>query len=843
MTPSGSDATARALAEFERLADLAPALREAALRDLVAADPSVGALVAAMLAEDGADTASGPRDEGLRDGEIRGQYRIGPRLGAGATSVVHAAEDLALGRRVALKLLRADVASPGAARRLRRETSLLARVEHPGCARLFEFGELPLDDGPRPYIAMELVDGEPVDAYVRRRGGGPRTAVGPLLDALDAVAFAHACGVVHRDLKPGNILVDRAGRAKVVDFGIGAALRATDASAGTATLAPAIGTPPYCAPEQVDGAEGRADPRTDVYAAGMTLYALVAGRPPFGVDEGGLFECLRRVKEYDPPPLHRAAPGCDRDLSAVVAKAVEKAPERRYATLRAFADDLRRWYDHRPVSARAAGPFERWRRLLRDRPRLAAARAAAVATVLVCAAAATYAVARGIDADRTAAAVRGGASTALEDLMRRVVATEIVGLRADVRRDLLREILVGVAALRAAEGYPVSPRATKLEADACRRLGDAQQACGDREGALDAVARATALYDDLLRLDPTDRACRRSRALCEVRLGDLDGEAARLVAAHRRYEAAHAVFAAQVAEDPSDLRALDELSWSCERLGEGARVRGNWRLAETRFEERFAIARRLAALRPDAADVRRGLYCALVMSAALRRDLGEEERARELEAEAAPLAAALGEERPADLAARVAADVARCATTGGVVELERLVREAEAFYGDDPTSAHAALVVCDRTSRLAAAVERDGDAPRAARLRARYAEVLDAAVARYPDRLDFRLMRPTADDDDRRRVVASDEDAFRVRACHAALAASGAAGWRELAAAAARFEGAGAPLWLALLDAPDAPADVVADAARRLLDALPERPTPLRARVAARLAAVGADVR
>lgn len=254
---------------------------------------------------------------------VAGRYALAGLLGRGGMGEVHRAHDEHLGRTVALKLLARDVAATKLAGRLAHEARVLARLEHPGIVPLYDAGAL--DDG-RVYYVMRLVEGVRLDQYARSgvsRGELLRT----LRRVAEAVAFAHERGVVHRDLKPGNVMIGPFGEVLVLDWGIAQVL----AEAGPGDGAGA-GTPGYMAPEQAAG--GPVDIRTDVFALGVILGELLA--------------------------VHPEPPG--RALSAVVARATAAEPGLRYATVPAFAEDLRRWLDGEPVSAHREGPLERaWR--------------------------------------------------------------------------------------------------------------------------------------------------------------------------------------------------------------------------------------------------------------------------------------------------------------------------------------------------------------------------------------------------------------------------------------------------------------------------------------------------
>ena len=271
----------------------------------------------------------------LRDAVDRPQagdrYVVHDLLGRGGMGAVYRATDALLGREVALKVLTTEQESTGIEDRLRREARVLARLEHPGIVAIHDAGTL--DDG-RPFYVMRLVRGRCLDEQAREdsRGGMLRR----FLAVCDAVSFAHARGVIHRDLKPGNVMVGEFGEVLVLDWGVARLADSPDVLGGTTGQTDitgdgmAIGTPGFMAPEQAD-ASASVDARADVYSLGVMLRDLLAA--------GGA-----------------AAPA---PLRAVSAKATALVVAERYAAVDAMADDIRAWLDSAPVSAYRESPWER----------------------------------------------------------------------------------------------------------------------------------------------------------------------------------------------------------------------------------------------------------------------------------------------------------------------------------------------------------------------------------------------------------------------------------------------------------------------------------------------------
>jgi serine/threonine-protein kinase len=383
----------RVAERFDELCDLPAGEREERLRRLAAQDAALAAEVRALLAADAAATGvlargaqalapdpaiedaetlarppgDGPAvDGGLASGSRIGPWRLGERLGAGGMGEVWAAEraDGAFEQRVAVKLLRRGLESESLLRRFLLERRILARLVHPGIARLLDAGSTP--DG-RPYFVMERVEGRPITEWADERGLAVDERLRRVIAVADAVDFAHRNLVVHRDLKPSNVLVSAAGEVKLLDFGIAKLLEPDEGTQATELEARAL-TPAYAAPEQIRGEA--VTTATDVYALGVLLYELLTGRLPHRRASRSLpllaveleHETIERpsLAVQRPPPggAASAVDGARRsrrlagDLDTIVLKALAREPERRYASAAALADDLRRHLAGRPIAAR-----------------------------------------------------------------------------------------------------------------------------------------------------------------------------------------------------------------------------------------------------------------------------------------------------------------------------------------------------------------------------------------------------------------------------------------------------------------------------------------------------------
>ncbi len=287
--------------------------------------------------------------------ERLGHYRIVRKIAEGGMGAVYEAEQENPRRTVALKIVRSGFASDELLRRFQHEAQILGRLHHPGIAQVFEAGTAPTPSGPQPFFAMELVDGEPLTDYAERHRLGVRGRLELMVKICDAVHHAHQKGVIHRDLKPANILVDARGQPKILDFGVA---RATDSDLRSATLqtdvGQLLGTLPYMSPEQVAADPLELDTRSDVYALGVILYELLAGRRPYDLSAKMIHEAARVIRETDPVPISSIDRVFRGDVEIIVEKALEKDKTRRYASAAELAVDIERHLRDEPIVARPA---------------------------------------------------------------------------------------------------------------------------------------------------------------------------------------------------------------------------------------------------------------------------------------------------------------------------------------------------------------------------------------------------------------------------------------------------------------------------------------------------------
>ena len=289
-----------------------------------------------------------------------GDYELLEQIGRGGQGVVFRARQKSLNRIVALKVIGlGHWATEAHLKRFRLEAEAAARLEHPGIVPIHEVGER---DG-QCYFSMKFIEGGQLDEVVRRTPMSIRQAAELIAKVARTVHYAHEHGILHRDIKPGNILLDRNREPHLTDFGLARLVEADSTVTGTLEV---LGTPSYMAPEQAAGNNAAVSSNTDVYGLGAVLYQLLTGQPPFA--GGTTYETIRLLLDIEPRPPRLLNPKVDRDLSTICLKCLEKDPKRRYSSALALAEDLERWLKHEPIRARHTGVFARGKKWVQRNP-------------------------------------------------------------------------------------------------------------------------------------------------------------------------------------------------------------------------------------------------------------------------------------------------------------------------------------------------------------------------------------------------------------------------------------------------------------------------------------------
>ena len=289
-----------------------------------------------------------------------GDYELLEQIGRGGQGVVFRARQKSLNRVVALKVISlGQWASKAHVKRFRREAEAAARLEHPSIVPIYEVGER---DG-SCYFSMKFVEGGQLDETARREPMPIRRAVELIGKVARTVHYAHEHGILHRDIKPGNILLDAKAEPHLTDFGLA---RLVESESSVTQTLDVLGTPSYMAPEQAVGNNAAVSSATDVYGLGAVLYQLLTGQPPFA--GGTTYETIRLLCDTEPRNPRVLNPKIDRDLSTICLKCLEKDPKRRYSSALALAEDLERWLKHEPILARHTGILARGRKWVQRNP-------------------------------------------------------------------------------------------------------------------------------------------------------------------------------------------------------------------------------------------------------------------------------------------------------------------------------------------------------------------------------------------------------------------------------------------------------------------------------------------
>ncbi|MCM2255348.1 MAG: protein kinase [Vicinamibacteria bacterium] len=620
-------------------------------------DLATGGAAAELVADDLIGTALGP-------------YRVIAELGRGGMGRVYLAarEDGAYAQQVAIKVIHRGMDTEAVLRRFRTERQILATLVHPNVARLLDGGSLP--DG-RPYLVMEHVAGDRLDAWCDARSLGVEARVRLVLDVCSAVSLAHRRLVVHRDIKPGNVLVTAEGVPKLLDFGIAKLLDPEADGQTTTGHSLRLLTPDYASPEQVRGEP--ITTATDVYALGVLLYELLTGqrpRPATGtlgaleatfsgeprrasraVHEGDGAERAAAARAARPEALSRRLAG---DLDVILATALRKEPERRYASVDALADDLRRHLAGLPVLARGDSVAYRAGRFV-SRHRVPVAAAAMAAFSLAAGAGIAWQQARVAREQRAVAERRQQDSLRLTNAMLFEL-FEGMDQGPQAARKLLVARALGYLDTLSRE-VPEDPALLHELASAYGRLAEVQAGVRESAGTAEAGARASfdkavALRERLASLAPQHAENRREQGRLLVALATDEGARGRPARAVELLDRALELLGEEVAARPADREARRQLmrahSNMAAALGAVDALAGVGRPADAlpHLDAAIGLAEALLAEAPDDADARGFLGVLFNASAAALVRVGRPEEARQRQLQAIAIAEGLVERHP-----------------------------------------------------------------------------------------------------------------------------------------------------------------------------------------------------
>mgnify|MGYP001219763418 CR=1 FL=1 len=513
--------------------------------------------------------------------EIPG-FELRERIAFGASSLVYRAKQLRPPREVALKVLRTDSLGPGALERFEREAEILATLQHPGIAQVLGVGVAPTYPDGTPWIAMELVRGSTLDAFVATVRPPLSARLRVFVELCHALAHAHQRSIVHRDLKPSNVMVDEHGRVRVLDFGLARLVGESSASGPHETRSGALlGTPAYMAPEQARGEHGSVGPRADIYALGVMLFELVSGRLPLEVDQLELLDALRAVSEVEPARLRDGRPYISPDLDAIVAKCLEKAPERRYANAGELAEDLTNFLERRNVRARRPTLVEQSRKFIVRHRTVSVATLALLATLCAGLAVAVH----GLRAERRQLARTSETLDYFAQHLTRLAPR--LGFGAE-QRGVLESM-----AERIAEHLEADPHNRSLNAalaHTLHQLAILDQSSGEYASQQANAGAALAIRERMLSDDPSDvESWTHSSQLC-AKLGEACRDRGSPQARDEWFARALEIDRRLVREHPGDLELLEDLGWSLERVAAVAHERGDRATADALSRERLADA-------------------------------------------------------------------------------------------------------------------------------------------------------------------------------------------------------------------------------------------------------------
>jgi serine/threonine protein kinase len=379
-----------------------------------------------------------------------GSYRIIRLLGEGGMGAVYEAEQDQPRRRVALKVIKSGWADRELLRRFELESQTLGRLHHPGIAQIYEAGAAETSFGSQPFFAMEIIHGKPLIEYAEAKHLNTRQRLALIIKICEAVEHAHQRGIIHRDLKPGNILMEENGQPKILDFGLARVTDGDMQATRQTDMGQLLGTLAYMSPEQVTADPLALDTRSDVYALGVILYELLAGRLPYEVSRH-VYEVVRTIQQVDPKPLSSINRAYRGDIETIAAKALEKDKTRRYGSAAELAADIRRYLEDRPIAAKPASTSYQLRKFARRNKMLVTGTFVVFLTLIVGVVVSTWQAVRARRAELRAQAETATAQAVVDFLQNDLLAQASANKQAGPKTKPDPDLKVRTALDRAAE--------------------------------------------------------------------------------------------------------------------------------------------------------------------------------------------------------------------------------------------------------------------------------------------------------------------------------------------------------------------------------------------------------
>lgn len=573
-----------------------------------------------------------------------GHYTIIRTLGEGGMGTVFEAEQASPKRTVALKVIRPGYLSSDLLRRFGQEAQVLGRLQHPGIAQIYEAGTVyDARSQPVPYFAMEFIRGVSLTEYVTAHKLGTRARLDLIAQVCDAVEHAHQKGVIHRDLKPGNILVDQSGRPKILDFGVA---RATDSDMQQTSMrtdiGQLVGTVPYMSPEQISGDSADLDTRSDVYSLGVIMFEVLVGRLPYDVGRKMVLEAARIIRDNEPTRLSSVNRTLRGDVETIVSKALQKERGRRYQSAESLGADIRRYLNDEPIAARPASTWYQTSKFARRNRGLVAGLAIAflcLATGLVFS----------LRSRNEAVAARADAEAFVT-----LMIDKIRGKYAEVGRlDALADVAGSVREYYSRRGESsLDPEQLLMLGKSLQLAGEAALGSGNIAGARDAFTEQRHLLADLVKRHPADGRFIKALGAAHFYMGEIARRGSDLDGAAREWAAYLEAARSLVGLDPANPEWQLELAYAHSNFVQLYSERGQPDRALASLRTALETKRRLVLLDPSNAEYSLSLANSLTQLANALESTKDLNGAEGAALEALEILGAVVDHRPGDADAR-----------------------------------------------------------------------------------------------------------------------------------------------------------------------------------------------